>query len=137
MPCDVRRNDMEAIRRAVVTGIGAVTPLGLTVKDTWDGLRGGKNGIAPITLFDTEKFKAKLAAEVRDFDPGRATVASRGPRGVGAVQGLGGPSAGVSLTAAFSQVRGRWPSEAYSASIMALRVGLGLMTASALASSGR
>lgn len=60
---------MEAIRRAVVTGIGAVTPLGLNVKDTWDGLRGGKNGIAPITLFDTEKFKAKLAAEVRGFDP--------------------------------------------------------------------
>ena len=60
---------MEAIRRAVVTGIGAVTPLGLNVKDTWDGLRGGKNGIASITLFDTEKFKAKLAAEVRGFDP--------------------------------------------------------------------
>ena len=62
---------MNQNRRVVVTGMGAVTPLGNNVADTWNGLRTGKNGIDNITLFDTEKFKAKLAAEVRGFDPGQ------------------------------------------------------------------
>ena len=60
---------MSEYRRVVVTGIGAVTPLGNSAADTWEGMKNGKNGIGPITLFDTENFKAKLAAEVRDFDP--------------------------------------------------------------------
>ena len=60
---------MSENRRVVVTGIGAITPLGNNVADTWEGMKNGKNGIAPITLFDTEKFKAKLGAEVKDFDP--------------------------------------------------------------------
>ena len=62
---------MNKNRRVVVTGMGAVTPLGNNVADTWNGLRTGKNGIDHITLFDTEKFKAKLAAEVKGFDPGQ------------------------------------------------------------------
>ena len=60
---------MNENRRVVVTGIGAITPLGNSVLDTWNGMKSGKNGIAPITLFDTEKFKAKLGAEVKGFDP--------------------------------------------------------------------
>ena len=60
---------MRENRRVVVTGIGAITPLGNNVADTWNGIKNGKNGIAPITLFDTEKFKAKLGAEVKGFDP--------------------------------------------------------------------
>lgn len=56
-------------RRVVVTGMGAVTPLGLDVKDTWESLKEGKNGIASITRFDTANFKAKLGAEVKGFDP--------------------------------------------------------------------
>lgn len=56
-------------RRVVITGMGAVTPVGNNVCDTWNSLISGKNGIAPITFFDTEKFKAKLAAEVKGFDP--------------------------------------------------------------------
>lgn len=60
---------MSENRRVVITGVGAVTPLGNTVQETWEGLKNGKNGIAPITHFDTEKFKAKLGAEVKDFDP--------------------------------------------------------------------
>lgn len=60
---------MNDLRRVVVTGIGAVTPVGNTAAETWDALKHGKNGIAPITLFNTESFKAKLAAEVKDFDP--------------------------------------------------------------------
>lgn len=60
---------MSENRRVVVTGMGAITPVGNNVKDTWEGLKSGKNGIAPITLFDTENFKAKLGAEVKDFNP--------------------------------------------------------------------
>lgn len=60
---------MSENRRVVVTGLGAITPLGNNVAETWQGLRNGKNGIAPITLFDTEKFKAKLGAEVKQFNP--------------------------------------------------------------------
>ena len=60
---------MSENRRVVVTGFGAITPIGNNVKDTWEAMKSGKNGIAPITLFDTEKFKAKLGAEVKNFDP--------------------------------------------------------------------
>lgn len=60
---------MSENRRVVVTGLGAVTPLGNNVSETWDGLLNGKNGIGPITLFDTQEYKAKLAAEVKNFDP--------------------------------------------------------------------
>ena len=56
-------------RRVVVTGMGCVTPLGNDLPTTWRNLVDGKNGIGPITKFDTTEFKAKLAAEVRDFDP--------------------------------------------------------------------
>ena len=59
----------ENIKRVVVTGIGAITPLGKTVRDTWEAMRAGKNGIAPITLFDTTDYKTKLGAEVKDFNP--------------------------------------------------------------------
>ena len=60
---------MSENRRVVVTGLGAVTPLGNNVNETWENLKNGKNGIAPITLFDTEGYKAKLGAEVKDFNP--------------------------------------------------------------------
>ncbi len=55
--------------RVVVTGLGAVTPLGLTAADHWHGLTGGRNGIGPITLFDASAFPARLAGEVKGFDP--------------------------------------------------------------------
>lgn len=56
-------------RRVVVTGIGAVTPLGNNAVDFWDAIRAGRCGIGPITHFDASNFKASLAAEVRDFHP--------------------------------------------------------------------
>ena len=56
-------------RRVVVTGLGAITPLGNTVEETWEAMKDGKNGIGPITSFDTSKLKATLAAEVKDFHP--------------------------------------------------------------------
>ena len=55
-------------RRVVVTGLGAITPIGNNVKDFWAGVREGKVGIAPITKFDTTDYKVKLAAEVKDFN---------------------------------------------------------------------
>ncbi len=56
------------MRRVVITGMGTVNPLGNSVKDTWDGVKAGKCGIAPITHFDTTDFKVKLAAEVKGLD---------------------------------------------------------------------
>ena len=60
---------MSENRRVVVTGMGAITPVGNNVADTWESLKAGKNGIGPITRFDTAQYKAKLGAEVKDFDP--------------------------------------------------------------------
>ena len=54
-------------RRVVVTGLGAVTPIGNTVEEFWKGIRDGKVGIGPITRFDTTGYKVTLAAEVKDF----------------------------------------------------------------------
>ena len=56
-------------RRVVVTGMGAVTPIGNNVKDFWENVKKGTVGIGPITKFDTTDYKAHLAAEVKDFDP--------------------------------------------------------------------
>ena len=55
-------------RRVVVTGLGAISPVGNDVKTSWDNLVSGVHGIGPITRFDTTEYKAKLAAEVRNFD---------------------------------------------------------------------
>jgi len=54
--------------RVVVTGLGAVTPIGIGLKDFWDGLISGRNGVAEITHFDATNYRSKLAAEVQDFD---------------------------------------------------------------------
>ncbi|MFC1946178.1 beta-ketoacyl-ACP synthase II [Chloroflexota bacterium] len=56
-------------RRVVVTGLGAVTPLGLNVADYWEGLAAGRSGIGPITLFDASDYPVKVAAEVKGFEP--------------------------------------------------------------------
>ena len=55
-------------RRVVVTGLGAITPIGNNVEEFWNGLKEKKVGIAPITYFDTTEYKAKLAAEVKNFN---------------------------------------------------------------------
>ncbi len=55
------------MRRVVITGMGAITPLGNTVEEFWKNIRAGKVGIGPITRFDTTDFKAKVAGEVKDF----------------------------------------------------------------------
>ncbi len=56
-------------KRVVITGAGALTPIGNTLREYWDGLSKGKSGAAPITKFDTTLFKTKFACEVKGFDP--------------------------------------------------------------------
>ena len=58
-------------RRVVVTGLGAVTPLGHDVQSTWQALLAGQSGVGRITRFDASEFPTAIAAEVKDFDPGR------------------------------------------------------------------
>ena len=57
------------LKRVVVTGLGAITPLGNTLAETWEGLINGKSGAGPITHFDASKFKTQFACEVKNFDP--------------------------------------------------------------------
>ncbi|MBQ9363340.1 MAG: beta-ketoacyl-ACP synthase II [Bacteroidaceae bacterium] len=56
------------LKRVVVTGIGAITPLGLNVEETWKNIKAGKSGAAPITHFDASQFKTQFACEVKGFD---------------------------------------------------------------------
>ena len=57
------------LRRVVVTGLGAVTPVGNSAPETWQALINGVSGIAPITAFDATNFKTQFAGEVKNFDP--------------------------------------------------------------------
>ena len=67
-------------KRVVVTGMGVVSPLGISLEEFWAGLVSGKCGIGPITLFDTEGFLVTSAAEVKDFDPGQFMHLKRADR---------------------------------------------------------
>jgi len=60
---------VEGLQRVVVTGLGAVTPIGNNVADYWSGLTSGRNGVALISLFDASRHACQFAAEVKDFDP--------------------------------------------------------------------
>ncbi|MGL5871545.1 MAG: beta-ketoacyl-ACP synthase II [Xenococcaceae cyanobacterium] len=57
------------MKRVVVTGLGAITPIGNNLAEYWEGLTSGRNGIAPITLFDASKHSCRFAGEVKGFDP--------------------------------------------------------------------
>src|SRR6185295_3720719 len=57
------------LKRVVVTGMGAITPLGMSVTEYWDGLINGVSGADYIKQFDTAKFKTKFACEVKNFEP--------------------------------------------------------------------
>jgi 3-oxoacyl-[acyl-carrier-protein] synthase II len=59
-----------ARRRVVVTGLGAISPVGNSVQETWDGILAGRSGIGPITRFDAATFKSRIAGEVKGFDVG-------------------------------------------------------------------
>ncbi|MDJ0687675.1 MAG: beta-ketoacyl-ACP synthase II [Xenococcaceae cyanobacterium MO_188.B32] len=57
------------VKRVVITGLGAITPIGNNLSEYWEGLLNGRNGIAPITLFDASKHACRIAGEVKGFDP--------------------------------------------------------------------
>lgn len=57
------------LKRVVVTGLGAITPIGNTLAEYWEGLLSGRNGISPITLFDPSRHDCRIAGEVKNFDP--------------------------------------------------------------------
>jgi len=59
------------LRRVVITGIGVVSPIGNGKEEYWKALEEGKNGVGPITLFDVSEYPVRIAAEVKDFDPGQ------------------------------------------------------------------
>ncbi len=59
----------QSLSRVVITGLGALTPLGNTVEEYWQGLVAGKNGISDVTLFDASRHECRIAGEVRGFDP--------------------------------------------------------------------
>ena len=56
------------MKRVVVTGMGAITPIGLNIEEFWDGLKNGRTGFGEITQFDTSEFKVKVAASVKGFE---------------------------------------------------------------------
>ncbi len=60
---------LESLHRVVVTGLGAITPIGNTVEEYWEGLTSGRNGVAAISLFDASAHACRFAAEVTNFDP--------------------------------------------------------------------
>ena len=55
-------------RRVVITGLGAVTPVGLNVKDSWQNILAGKSGIVPLTSFDVSEFSVRFGGSIKDFD---------------------------------------------------------------------
>ena len=65
----VKSNTDYRVSRVVVTGMSAITPVGNTVHDTWDALKAGRSGVAPITLLDPVRYPCKIAGEVKDFHP--------------------------------------------------------------------
>ncbi|NOY82199.1 MAG: beta-ketoacyl-[acyl-carrier-protein] synthase II [Kiritimatiellaeota bacterium] len=77
-------------RRVVITGMGAVTPIGIGLREYWEGLLEGRNGVGPITLFDPSDYPTRIAAEVKEWDPARfidrkrARLMARGTHGVAA-----------------------------------------------------
>ena len=76
--------------RVVITGMGAITPLGLNVKETWQGMVEGRSGVEHITLFDASRFPTTFAGEVKDFDPTKYMSAKEARRIARATQRDGG-----------------------------------------------
>ncbi len=68
MAKDIREKIREIRPRVVITGIGAITPLGNSVQETWDGLVDGRSGVGPITVFDASEYPSRIVGEVKGFD---------------------------------------------------------------------
>ena len=57
------------VRRVVLTGLGALTPIGNTAEELWSGLLEGRSGVGPITKFDATGYDTRIAGEIKNFDP--------------------------------------------------------------------
>ena len=68
-PDKIEQEEKQMERRVVITGLGAITPIGKDTQETWKGIKNKKCGIDNISLFDTTNFKTKLAAEVKEYNP--------------------------------------------------------------------
>jgi 3-oxoacyl-[acyl-carrier-protein] synthase II len=68
------------MRRVAITGMGAVSPLGLDLKSTWEGLTAGRSGVGPVTSFDASEYPSRIAAEVKGFDPETVVSAKEAKR---------------------------------------------------------
>ena len=77
-------------KRVVITGMGAVTPCGLTVEETWANITAGKSGIGPITLFDSSPLAVHIAGEMKGFEPGKYMDFKESRRSVYSSGGGGG-----------------------------------------------
>ncbi|MDP7412640.1 MAG: beta-ketoacyl-ACP synthase II [SAR202 cluster bacterium] len=82
--------------RAVITGMGAMTPLGESIDDYWDGLVNGRSGIGPLTLCDTDAYPSKIAGEVTGFDP-KTYIDNREVRRMARFSQFAVASAGVAI----------------------------------------
>jgi 3-oxoacyl-[acyl-carrier-protein] synthase II len=69
--------------RVVITGLGAITPIGLTPNDFWQSLLAAKSGIAPVTLFDASQYKTRIAGEIKNFDPANYHIDPKDARRMG------------------------------------------------------
>ena len=67
------------MRRVVITGIGAITPIGVGTDEMWENIKAGKHGFSLIDRFDTSDLKVKVAAQIRDFEPTDYIEKKRGP----------------------------------------------------------
>ena len=75
-------------RRVVVTGMGVISPIGLTVSDMWEGLISGKSGINYISYFDPAPFETKFAAEVKDLIPPHMLAGEKHTAWIGSLSSL-------------------------------------------------
>jgi len=75
--------DLAQRRRVVITGMGAITPLGLTPEEFWQNLLAAKSGIGPVTLFDASQYRTQIAGEVKNFDPTQHGIDAKDARRMG------------------------------------------------------
>jgi 3-oxoacyl-[acyl-carrier-protein] synthase II len=85
------------MKRVVITGLGAVTPLGCDAETTWRNMAAGRSGVGPLTVFDTTGFPVRIAGQVRGFDPATALPPEADPRGLSRVGWYGLAAAAEAL----------------------------------------
>lgn len=108
MLTNIRERLRQVRPRVVITGLGAITPLGNSVSETWEGLLAGRSGIGPITMFDASELPTRIAGEIRGFDPRKYIPFKEARRMSRASQVAIGSASQAIEDAGFS---GGWPDE--------------------------